>query len=71
MDMEQLSLFDTEAVYDPLASRMRPEDLDEFAGQTNLLGKGKLLRQLIEQDLSLIHIWAKAGTEILFAAKRA
>lgn len=24
MDMEQLSLFDTEAVYDPLASRMRP-----------------------------------------------
>ena len=50
MDMEQLSLFDTEAVYDPLASRMRPEDLDEFAGQTNLLGKGKLLRQLIEQD---------------------
>ena len=28
MDMEQLSLFDTEAVYDPLASRMRPEDLD-------------------------------------------
>ena len=27
MDMEQLSLFDTEAVYDPLASRMRPEDL--------------------------------------------
>ena len=56
MDMEQLSLFDTEAVYDPLASRMRPEDLDEFAGQTNLLGKGKLLRQLIEQDLSLIHI---------------
>lgn len=62
MDMEQLSLFDTEAVYDPLASRMRPEDLDEFAGQTNLLGKGKLLRQLIEQDrIPSMIFWGPPG----------
>ena len=62
MDMEQLSLFDTEAVYDPLASRMRPEDLDEFAGQTNLLGKGKLLRQLIEQDrIPSMIFWGPRG----------
>lgn len=62
MDMEQLSLFDTEAVYDPLASRMRSEDLDEFAGQTNLLGKGKLLRQLIEQDrIPSMIFWGPPG----------
>lgn len=62
MDMEQLSLFDTEAVYDPLASRMRPEDLDEFVGQTNLLGKGKLLRQLIEQDrIPSMIFWGPPG----------
>ena len=62
MDMEQLSLFDTEAVYDPLASRMRPEDLDEFAGQSNLLGKGKLLRQLIEQGrIRSMIFWGPPG----------
>ena len=62
MDMEQLSLFDTEHVYDPLASRMRPENLDEFAGQTNLLGKGKLLRQLIEQDrIPSMIFWGPPG----------
>jgi putative ATPase len=34
----------------PLAVRMRPRSLDEFAGQTHLLGKGKLLRRAIEAD---------------------
>ena len=36
----------------PLASRMRPRTLDEFAGQSHLLGEGKILRQLIDADLS-------------------
>jgi len=31
----------------PLAVRMRPCTLDEFVGQTHLLGKGKLLRRAI------------------------
>ena len=48
--MEQMSLFDDREVYNPLASRLRQEDLDGFVGQEHLLGKGKLLRQLIEQD---------------------
>lgn len=34
----------------PLAERMRPRTLDEFIGQEHLLGKGKLLRKLIESD---------------------
>ncbi len=34
----------------PLASRLRPQTLDEFAGQRHLLGPGKVLRQLIDGD---------------------
>lgn len=32
----------------PLAARMAPEDLNDFAGQDALLGEGKMLRRLIE-----------------------
>jgi putative ATPase len=32
----------------PLAERMRPRNLDEFLGQTTLLGQGKPLRRAIE-----------------------
>jgi len=47
----------------PLAERMRPETLDEFEGQEQLLGPGKILRQLIESDQvpSLI-FWGPPGT---------
>ncbi len=34
----------------PLAARMRPESLEEVAGQQHLLGEGKLLRRAIETD---------------------
>ena len=34
----------------PLAARMRPETLDEVAGQRHLLAPGKLLRRAIETD---------------------
>src|SRR6202789_2943948 len=34
----------------PLAARMRPRNLDEFAGQRHILGKGQLLRRAIEAD---------------------
>ena len=33
-----------------LAARLRPRDLDEFFGQEHLLGKGKVLRRIIEND---------------------
>ena len=48
--MEQLSLFDDRTTTAPLASRLRPETLDEFVGQNQLLGEGKILRQIIDQD---------------------
>ena len=34
----------------PLAQRMRPRGLDEFAGQESILGEGKPLRRLISED---------------------
>ncbi len=35
---------------EPLAVRMRPRTLDEFAGQQHFLGQGKLLRRLLASD---------------------
>ncbi|MBX3379525.1 MAG: replication-associated recombination protein A [Phycisphaeraceae bacterium] len=36
---------------EPLAVRMRPRTLDEFAGQRHILGPGKLLRRMLEADV--------------------
>ena len=59
--MEQMSLFDTE-VSQPLASRLRPRTLEEFAGQTHLIGPGKVLRRLIESDqISSMIFWGPPG----------
>ena len=46
----------------PLAARLRPRDLDEFVGQTHLLGPGKVLRRLIESDgISSMIFWGPPG----------
>ena len=34
----------------PLAARMRPRTLAEYAGQKHILGEGKLLKRAIEAD---------------------
>ncbi len=47
--MDQLSFFDNDASK-PIAERLRPTTLDGFYGQSHLLGKGKVLRRLIEGD---------------------
>lgn len=60
--MEQMTLFDDRMRTAPLASRIRPHTLEEFAGQEHLLGKGKMLRQLIEQDqISSMIFWGPPG----------
>jgi len=47
---------------EPLADRMRPKNFDEFVGQEQIIGKGKLLRKLIEHDeLSSIMFWGPPG----------
>ncbi len=60
--MEQQSLFDDRQTSSPLASRMRPRNLEEMVGQQHLLGKGKILRHLIEQDqISSMIFWGPPG----------
>jgi putative ATPase len=48
----------------PLAARMRPRTLEEFAGQEEIIGPGKLLRRAIEADrlFSSILLWGPPGT---------
>lgn len=61
--MNQQTLFDSSAdALRPLASRLRPRTLDEFVGQEHLLGPGKILRQLIEQDqIGSMIFWGPPG----------
>jgi putative ATPase len=48
----------------PLAARMRPRTLEEFVGQDDIIGPGKLLRRAIEADrlFSSILLWGPPGT---------
>ncbi len=51
-----------ETFNEPLPSRLRPDNLDEFVGQTHLVGKGKILRRLIETDsISSMIFWGPPG----------
>lgn len=48
---------------EPLASRMRPSTINEIVGQQHILGKGKLLRRMIEADrLRSIILYGPPGT---------
>ncbi|MCU0959190.1 MAG: replication-associated recombination protein A [Pirellulaceae bacterium] len=47
----------------PLAARMRPQSLDEFVGQQQFLGEGKLLRRLLQADrLGSVIFYGPPGT---------
>ena len=46
----------------PLAERMRPQTLDEYIGQTHLVGEGGILRRMIEQgSVSSFILWGPPG----------
>jgi putative ATPase len=46
----------------PLAEKLRPKTLDDFVGQEHILGKGKLLRRIIESDRIIPMIfWGPPG----------
>lgn len=58
---------ETEFAFDeaaPLAERMRPRTLEEFAGQQHLVGEGRVLRRLIEGKAALpsLIFWGAPGT---------
>ena len=64
----QGSLFDSNlenniAKNAPLADRIRPENLDEFSGQSHILGKGRQLYRMIAADrMSTIVLYGPPGT---------
>ncbi|MDP1758812.1 MAG: AAA family ATPase, partial [Thermodesulfovibrionales bacterium] len=59
-----MSLFNKhENIKDPLAYRMAPKTLDEYAGQEHIIGKGKLLRRAIEADrITSLILYGPPGT---------
>lgn len=58
---EQPTFFENDASQ-PLAARLRPRTLDEFAGQKHLLGEGKVLRRIIESDnVGSMIFWGPPG----------
>lgn len=60
MDQTQ-TLFDTHLP--PLAERLRPTSIDDYKGQSHLVGNGKILRTIIEEEkiFSMI-LWGPPGT---------
>ncbi len=54
---------DTPGFFRPLADRMRPQTVDEIAGQQHILGSGKPLRRALEQGLlhSMV-LWGPPGS---------
>src|SRR5512134_3853849 len=62
-----MDLFDRAAEHDPsgkpLAERMRPRRLEDFAGQEHVLGPGTALRRAIEADqVPSLVLWGPPGT---------
>jgi putative ATPase len=57
------SLFSGAAKAAPLAARMRPRTLDEFVGQSRILGPGKPLRESIERGtIGSLILWGPPGS---------
>ncbi|MCG2722552.1 MAG: replication-associated recombination protein A, partial [Thermodesulfovibrionales bacterium] len=58
-----MELFKKETTGQPLAFRMCPRTLEEYAGQQHILGEGKLLRRAIEADrISSLILYGPPGT---------
>lgn len=62
--MNQISMFDNmdTSANEPLAEKLRPRTLEEFVGQKHLLGKGKVLSNLIRNDqVTSMIFWGPPG----------
>lgn len=60
--MDTLSLFDNRNETTPLADRMRPRTLDEYAGQSHLIAEGRVLRRMIDRDdVQSMIFWGPPG----------
>lgn len=63
MNYIQKSIFDGRAINTtPLPDRIRPHTLDDYVGQEHILGKGKILRTLIDNDnITSMIFWGPPG----------
>lgn len=60
--MNEQMTFGEYSVPKPLAARLRPKTIDEIVGQRHLLGDGKVLRRIIENDMvSSMIFWGPPG----------
>lgn len=58
-----MDLFKEETLKEPLAYRMCPRTLEEYAGQEHILGEGKLLRRAVEADrITSLILYGPPGT---------
>ncbi|MGQ7274799.1 replication-associated recombination protein A [Marinobacter sp. V034] len=58
----QEGLFEERRGYEPLAARMRPRQLSDYAGQQHLVGPGKPLRKAVEDgQLHSMILWGPPG----------
>ena len=63
MDLFDVNLKSYKEKNAPLPHRMAPRSLDEIIGQEPIIGKGKLLRRLIETDkVSSVILYGPPGT---------
>ncbi len=61
--MSKETLFTSSANLPPLAARMRPADLEHFAGQTHLVGEGNFIHRMIQShSLFSLIFWGPPGT---------
>ena len=62
-DPSDMKLDETSGDYQPLAERLRPQMLDEFVGQSQLVGEGAALRQaLLAGQIHSMVFWGPPGT---------
>src|SRR6266511_884464 len=58
-----MDLFNKEDIKEPLAYRMCPSTLEEYAGQGHIIGEGKLLRRAVEADrITSLILYGPPGT---------
>ncbi|MEN9465293.1 MAG: hypothetical protein RL217_1474 [Pseudomonadota bacterium] len=62
MDVMPADLFAQSAAYEPLAAKMRPQILDDYIGQTHLIGEGTALRRaLASGHVHSLILWGPPG----------
>jgi len=62
MDMFEKQTDEQQLAQAPLATRMRPNSLQNFVGQEHIIGKGRVLRKAIESDrIPSIILWGPPG----------